>query len=115
MSYRLLASGAFVGALTLLGYAGQADATTRLMLNGAPSLTILAQNQENEEVQNLLEPQTDSGQPGGPAMPGAQPEAAPKAGEEMKAHAGRRRFRDEGNAGREIVENAERRRHGSLQ
>ena len=51
MSYRLLASGAFVGALTLLGYAGQADATTRLMLNGAPSLTILAQDEENEEVQ----------------------------------------------------------------
>ena len=30
MSYRLLASGAFVCALTLLGFAGQADATTRL-------------------------------------------------------------------------------------
>ena len=85
MSYHLLVSGAFVGALTLFGYAGQADATTRLMLNGAPSPTILAQDEENEEVENLLEPQTDSGQPGGPAMPGAQPEAAPKAGEEMKA------------------------------
>ena len=58
MSYRLLASGAFVGALTLLGYAGQADTTTRLMLNGASSLTILAEDEENAEVQNLLEPQT---------------------------------------------------------
>ena len=54
----------------------------------APSLTILAQDEENAEVQNLLEPQTDSGQPGGPPGGGdasAQPETAPKAGEEMKA------------------------------
>ena len=43
MPYRLLASGAFVCALTLLGFAGQADATTRLMLNGTSSLTILAE------------------------------------------------------------------------
>ena len=88
MSYRLFVSGAFVCTLTLLGYTGQADATTRLMLNGAPSLTILAQDEENEEVQNLLEPQTDSGQPGGPPGGGdasGQPETAPKAGEEMKA------------------------------
>ena len=88
MSYRLFVSGAFVCTLTLLGYTGQADATTRLMLNGAPSLTILAQDEENAEVQNLLEPQTDSGQPGGPpggGDAGAQPETAPKAGEEMKA------------------------------
>ena len=49
MPYRLLASGAFVCALTLLGFAGQADATTRLMLNGASSLTILAEDEENAE------------------------------------------------------------------
>ena len=29
MSYRLFVSGAFVCTLTLLGYTGQADATTR--------------------------------------------------------------------------------------
>jgi len=82
MPYRLLASGAFICALTLLGYAGQADATTRLMLNGASSLTILAEDEENAEVQNLLEPETDGGQPGGgEAM---KPEE-PKAGDEMKA------------------------------
>jgi hypothetical protein len=67
MPYRLLASGAFVCALTLLGFAGQADATTRLMLNGTSSLTILAEDEENAEVQNLLEPETDGGQPGGDA------------------------------------------------
>ena len=84
MLYRLLASGAFVCALTLLSYAGQADATTRPMLNGASSLTILAADEENAEVQNLLEPETDGGTPmGGDAA--AKPEAAPKAGEEMKA------------------------------
>jgi hypothetical protein len=53
------------------------------MLNGAPSLTILAQDEENAEVQNLLEPETDGGTPMGDAA--AKPEAAPKAGEEMKA------------------------------
>jgi hypothetical protein len=84
MPYRLLASGAFVCAFMLLGCAGQADATTRLILNGAPSLTILAQDEENAEVQNLLEPEMDGGQPGG-GDPGAKPQAAPKAGEEMKA------------------------------
>ena len=41
MSYRLLASGAFVCALTLLNYAGAADAA-RLVPNGASSLIILA-------------------------------------------------------------------------
>lgn len=83
MQYRLYASGALACALALLGYAGRADATTRLMLNVAPSLTILAQDEENAEVQNLLEPQTDAGQPAGDfAM---KPETAPKAGEEMKA------------------------------
>ena len=81
---RLLASGAFVCALTLLSFASQADATTRPMLNGASSLTILAADEENAEVQNLLEPEMDEGTPMG-AGAAAKPEAAPKAGEEMKA------------------------------
>ena len=83
MPYRLLASGAFVCALTLLGYAGQADATSRLMLSGPSSLTILAEDEENAEVENLLEPEMDDGVPGGDAA--MEPEGAPKAGEEMKA------------------------------
>ena len=37
------------------------------MLNGTSSLTILAEDEENAEVQNLLEPETDGGQPGGDA------------------------------------------------
>lgn len=82
MQYRLYASGALACALALLGYAGRADATTRLMLNVAPSLTILAQDEENAEVQNLLEPQTDAGQPAGDSA--MKPETAPKAAEEMK-------------------------------
>ena len=70
MSYRVYLSGAFICALALLGYAGQADAT-RLMLNGASSLIILTQNEENSEVQNELDPQSDGGQPGGPSRDGA--------------------------------------------
>ena len=88
MSYRLLATGAFVCALALLGYAGQAEATTKLMLNSASDLVILAQDEENAEVQNLLEPETDGGAPGGDSSGGdaaMKPEAAPKTGEEMKA------------------------------
>ena len=53
------------------------------MLNGASSFTILAEDEENAEVQNLLEPETNGGQPGGDAA--MKPEAAPKAGEEVKA------------------------------
>ena len=53
------------------------------MLNGALSFTILAEDEENAEVQNLLEPETNGGQPGGDAA--MKPEAAPKAGEEVKA------------------------------
>jgi hypothetical protein len=84
MRYNLLVSAAFVCALGLVGYAGHADATTRLMLKGTPGITILAEDEENAEVQNLLEPETDGGTPmGGDAA--AKPEAAPKAGEEMKA------------------------------
>ena len=82
MLYRLLTAWAAICALTLLGFSGQADATTRLMLKASPSLTILAEDEENAEVQNLLEPESDNGVPGGPtaATPGE-----PKVGEEMKA------------------------------
>ena len=69
MPYRLYASGAFACALALLGFTGQADATTRLMFKASPSLTILAQNEENEEVQDLLDPQSDSGTPVAPPNP----------------------------------------------
>jgi hypothetical protein len=78
MSYRLLASGAFVCALTLLSF-GQADAA-RLVPNGASSLIILAADEEQKEIQNEMDPESTGGKPDG-AM---KPEAAPKAGEEKK-------------------------------
>jgi len=72
----LLHTGAAVCALTLLGFAGQANATPRPALDGASGLTILAQDEENAEVQNRVEPETDNGVPGGPtdATPNAVPE-----------------------------------------
>jgi hypothetical protein len=79
MFYRLVTAGAAVCAFSLLGFTGQADATTRSTLKASPSPTILAQNSENSEVQNLLEPQSDSGVPGGPSQP--TPEDQPTAGE----------------------------------
>jgi hypothetical protein len=84
MLYRLLTTGAAVCALTLLGFTGQADATTRLMLNGSPSLTILAADEENSEVQNLLDPEATNGVPGGPTA--ATPGTEPPAGGEMQAN-----------------------------
>lgn len=83
MLYRLLTAGAAVCALSLLGFTGEADATSRLMLKATPGLTILAEDEENAEVQNLLEPETDNGVPGGPSE--ATPGDAPKAEGEMKA------------------------------
>ena len=83
MFYRLVTAGAAVCAFSLLGFTGQADATTRLTLKASPSLTILAQNSENSEVQNLLDPQSDSGVPGGPSQ--ATPGDQPGAGEQMQA------------------------------
>ena len=53
-----------------------------LTLKASPSLTILAQNSENSEVQNLLEPQSDSGVPGGPSQP--TPDNQPAAGGQMQ-------------------------------
>jgi hypothetical protein len=83
MLYRLLTAGAAVCALGLLGFTGEADATSRLMLKTTPGLTILAEDEENAEVQNLLEPETDNGVPGGPSA--ATPGDEPKAEGEMKA------------------------------
>ena len=77
--YRLLTAGAAVCVLSLLGFTGQADATARLTIKASPSLTILAQNEENSEVQNLLDPQSDSGVPGGPSKP--TPNDQPAAGQ----------------------------------
>jgi hypothetical protein len=72
MSYRLLASGAFVCALTLLSYAGAADAA-RLTMNGASSLIILAADEEQKEIQNEMDPESTGG------SPDATKPAAPKA------------------------------------
>ena len=93
MFYRLVTAGAAVCAFSLLGFAGQADATTRLTLKASPSLTILAQNSENSEVQNLLDPQSDNGVPGGPSQ--ATPDDQPAAGGQMQTQPARRRRRDE--------------------
>ena len=83
MPDRLLAANAAVCVLALLGFAGQADATTRLTLKASPSLTILAQNEENSQIQNELDPQSDNGAPGGSSQ--ATPGDQPGAGGEMQA------------------------------
>ncbi|MGB0055822.1 MAG: hypothetical protein WBQ20_03530 [Methyloceanibacter sp.] len=80
---RLLTADAAICALTLLGFYGQADAATRLMLKASLSPTILAADEENPEVQNLLDPKATNGVPGGPST--ATPGDEPKAGVEMKA------------------------------
>jgi hypothetical protein len=69
MPHLSLKAGAAVCALTLLGFAGNADAATRPMLDTASALTILAGDEENPEVKNLVDPESDNGVPGGaPAM-----------------------------------------------
>jgi hypothetical protein len=83
MLYRFMTAGAAVCALSLLGFTGQADATTRLMLKTSPGLTILAADQENPEVENLLDPEATNGVPGGPTA--ATPGDEPKPEGEMKA------------------------------
>ena len=52
---------------------------SRLTIKASPNATILAQNEENSEVQNLLDPQSDSGVPGGPSKP--TPNDQPAAGQ----------------------------------
>jgi hypothetical protein len=79
MSYRLLSTGGALYALALLTFTGHADVTTRLLLKASS-------NVENPEVQNLLEPQSDNGAPGGPsaATPGGQMNAAPQGGNQSE-------------------------------
>src|SRR5262245_51447563 len=83
MLYRFMIAGAAICALSLLGFTGQADATMRLMLNASPALTILAADEENPEVENLLDPEATNGVPGGPTA--ATPGDEPKPEGEMKA------------------------------
>jgi hypothetical protein len=47
------------------------------MLKASPALTILAADEENPEVDNLLDPEATNGVPGGPteATPGDEPKA----------------------------------------
>jgi hypothetical protein len=73
MPHLSLKASAAVCALTLLGFAGHANAAPRPMLDAASSLTILAGDPENPEVQNLLDPESDNGVPGGPAAMEAKP------------------------------------------
>ena len=92
MLYRFLSAGAAISALALLTFTSQADATARLMLKASSNLTIMVQDEENEEVQNLLDPESDNGVPGGasaatpvePEQPGGQMNAAPQGGHESE-------------------------------
>ena len=92
MLYRFLSAGAAISALALLTFTSQADATARLMLKASSNLTIMVQDEENEEVQNLLDPESDNGVPGGasaatpvePEQPGGQMNAAPQGGNESE-------------------------------
>jgi hypothetical protein len=62
MPHFLLKASAAACALALLGLA-PANATPRLSLSGVSSLTILAGDEENSEVENLLDPAQDNGTP----------------------------------------------------
>ena len=92
MLYRFLSAGAAISALALLTFTSQADATARLMLKASSNHTIMVQDEENEEVQNLLDPESDNGVPGGasaatpvePEQPGGQMNAAPQSGNESE-------------------------------
>ena len=92
MLYRFLSAGAAISALALLTFTSQADATARLVLKASSNLTIMVQDEENEEVQNLLDPESDNGVPGGasaatpvePEQPGGQMNAAPQGGNESE-------------------------------
>jgi hypothetical protein len=84
MPHLSLKASAAVSALTLLGFAGHANAAPRPMLDSA-SLTILAADEENSEVQNLLDPESDNGTPGGDAA--TKPEVKPEPREEKAMEA----------------------------
>lgn len=81
MPHFSLKAGMAVCAFALLGFAGQANATPRLTLNGTSSLTILAGDEENPEVENYLDPAQDNGAPKdetGPATAVPEPAEAKK-------------------------------------
>ena len=85
MLYRFMTAGAAVCALSLLGFTGQADATTRLMLKASPALTILAADEENPEVENLLDPEADQRRPRRPHRGNARRRAQARRGDEGQA------------------------------
>ena len=62
MSHLPLKAGVALVAFAVLGFTG-ANAAPRPALDGATDLLILAADEENAEVQNLLEPETDQGTP----------------------------------------------------
>jgi len=85
MAHRLLSTGVALSALALLAFTGHTHATTGLLLKASS-------NVENPEVQNLLDPQSDNGTPGGPSaatpveprQPGGQMNAAPQGGNQSE-------------------------------
>ncbi len=95
MSHLPLKAGVILCAFAVLGFTS-ANAAPRLALDGASNLLILAADEENAEVQNLLEPDSDQGTPmdapGGdgtvqakPAAPEGEMAPAPEGGAgEMK-------------------------------
>jgi hypothetical protein len=62
MSHLPLKAGVILCAFAVLGFTG-ANAAPRPALDGATDLMILAADEENAEVQNLLEPESDQGTP----------------------------------------------------
>ena len=64
-----------------LGFTGQADASTRLT-SASPSLTILAQNEENSQIQNELDPAVRQWRPWRP--PAATPDEPGQTGGQIR-------------------------------
>jgi hypothetical protein len=86
MPHFLLKAGAAACALALLGFA-PANATPRPALNSASSLTILAGDEENSEIENYEDPAADNGAPKdetGPAE--ATPEHHPEGADAVAPH-----------------------------
>jgi hypothetical protein len=93
MSHLPLKAGVALVAFAVLGFTG-ANAATLPALDGATNLVILAADEENAEVQNLLEPETDQGTPmdapdGGGTMqakPAPEGEMAPAGGGDSESN-----------------------------
>lgn len=87
MPHLSLKAGAAVCALTLLGFAGHANAAPRLTLNSASDLTILAGDEENSEIENYENPAADNGAPKDETPPeAAVPERHPEGENAMAPH-----------------------------